>query len=81
MFDSAGAVRFINCNRYSGSGAVAVSIEVLEHVVARNPELNPHIVQTARKNPIIELDQSVYQHRSSWRSLHFADVFRLRAGK
>src|SRR5512132_1336811 len=37
-FDSPGAVRFIERNRYSGSRGIAVSIEVHEHFVARNAE-------------------------------------------
>jgi hypothetical protein len=37
-FDSPGAVRFIERNRYSGSRGIAVSIEVYEHFIPRNAE-------------------------------------------
>src|SRR4029077_7896448 len=38
VFDSPGAVRFIEGNRYSGSRGIAISIEVYEHFVPRNAE-------------------------------------------
>src|SRR4029453_6399328 len=37
-FDSPGAVRFIERNRYGGSRRIAVSIEVHEHFIPRNAE-------------------------------------------
>src|SRR5215472_11115125 len=37
-FDSPGAIRFIERNRYSGSRGVAITVQVHKHLIVRNAE-------------------------------------------